>query len=150
MVVSPPARIRAAGDTQHATRDRSTAVFRDFRATARNLHLADGMLHGSNDRGKTVMPRFTSLAVATAFVVAAAVGMPATADAGCGCAKPPPPRAAVRPFAGYVDQRITLFSDVFVPGTGYAVQFTSTIDNSTDWSKGRATLRRDFADGQFR
>src|SRR5581483_5033810 len=27
---------------------------------------------------------------------------------------------------------------------------TSTIDNSTDWSKGRATLRRDFADGQFR
>ena len=80
---------------------------------------------------------------ATAFAIAD------PAYAGCGCAKPPPPRAVVRPFVGHVDQRIVLFSDVFVPGGPYAVQFTSS-DGTVDWSRGKVAMRRDFADGQVR
>jgi len=73
-----------------------------------------------------------------------------TADAGCGCSKPPPPLAAVRPFVGYADQKIVLFSNLLAPDTGYWVQFTATADGSTDWSRGKAAVRRDFADGQPR
>jgi hypothetical protein len=75
---------------------------------------------------------------------------PTPADAGCGCSKPPPPRAAVRPFVGYEDQMVTLFNDALVPGQTYSVQFTSTVDGSTDWSRGTAANRRDFADGAVR
>jgi len=89
----------------------------------------------------------------TTLVALLALGafvLPAPVDAGCGCSKPPPPRAAVRPFVGYADQKIILFSDLLVPNTGYWVQFTATADGSTDWSRGKAALRRDFADGQAR
>jgi hypothetical protein len=82
-------------------------------------------------------------------LVAIALGAlaPVPADAGCGCSKPPPPRAAVRPFVGYADQKVTLFNDALVTGAVYWVQFTSTIDGKTDWSRGKAVVRRDFADG---
>src|SRR5438445_446814 len=85
-----------------------------------------------------------------ALLALGALVMPAPVDAGCGCSKPPPRRAAVRPFVGYADQKIVLFSDLLVPNTNYWVQFTATADGSTDWSRGRAALRRDFADGQAR
>jgi len=90
----------------------------------------------------------TSLAVALLGVVGALEAAPA--HAGCGCSKPPPPRAAVRPFVGHADQTITLFDDSLVPGPPYSVQFTSTTDGSVDWSRGKVFLRRDFADGQLR
>jgi hypothetical protein len=97
------------------------------------------------------MKRLTSAAQALALVLAAtALSVPAPAQAGCGCAKPPPPRAVVRPFVGYVDQKIVLFNDAFVDGTRYAVRFTSSLDGSVDWSRGRAAMRRDFADGVAR
>src|SRR5262249_45940899 len=60
------------------------------------------------------------------------------------------PRAAVRPFVGWADQRITLFDDRLVPGQRYWVGFESAADGSRDWSRGTATLRRDLADGQLR
>src|SRR5438093_10668326 len=85
-----------------------------------------------------------------ALIALGALATPAPADAGCGCSKPPPPRAAVRPFVGYADQKIVLFSDLLVPGTKYWVQFTATADGSVDWSRGKAMMRRDFADGQQR
>jgi len=78
-----------------------------------------------------------------ALLALGALVMPAPADAGCGCSKPPPPRAAVRPFVGYADQTVA-------PDTSYWVQFTATADGSTDWSHGKAAVRRDFADGQPR
>src|SRR5881628_3444231 len=85
-----------------------------------------------------------------ALLALGALVMPAPVDAGCGCSKPPPPRAAVRPFVGYADQKIILFSELLAPDTHYWVQFTATADGSTDWSRGKAALRRDFADGQAR
>lgn len=71
------------------------------------------------------------------------------ADASCGCDKPPPPRANVRPFAGYVDQSINLFDDRLTPGRHYTVLFESR-DGRQDWSRGKAALKRDFADGAYR
>ena len=88
------------------------------------------------------------------FMVAAlAIGLSPSLDAGahasCGCDKPPPPRASVRPFAGFPDQGITLFDDRFVRGDRYTVLFESR-DGSQDWSRGRAVVKRDFADGAQR
>ena len=71
----------------------------------------------------------------------------APAYAGCGCEKPPPPRAAVRPFVGYPDQKITLFDAKLVATQPYDVLFESTTSGTVDWSRGRATMRRDLADG---
>jgi len=76
--------------------------------------------------------------------------VPARVRAGCGCAKPPPPRASVRPFVGHVDQKVVLFSDALVDGARYAVRFTSSSDGDVDWSRGKAAMRRDFADGAVR
>jgi hypothetical protein len=97
------------------------------------------------------MRRLASAAQVLAFaLVATGLGVAAPAEAGCGCAKPPPPRAVVRPFVGHADQRVVLFSDAFVPGAAYAVRFASSSDGTVDWSKGKAAMRRDFADGQVR
>src|SRR6266404_8854626 len=85
-----------------------------------------------------------------ALLALGAFVLPAPVDAGCGCSKPPPPRAAVRPFVGYADQKIVIFDDRLVTGTSYWVQFTATADGAVDWSRGRAAMRRDFADGQIR
>ena len=79
-----------------------------------------------------------------------AVGAPRTAEAGCGCDKPPPARAAVRPFAGHAEQAITLFDDRLVAGRAYDVEFRSGADGSSDWSRGTAAVRRDLADGTAR
>jgi hypothetical protein len=76
--------------------------------------------------------------------------IPRPADAGCGCDKPPPPRAAIRPFVGYPDQKVTLFDGRLVVGERYDVLFASSDDGTTDWSRGRAVLRRDLADGEKR
>ncbi len=92
----------------------------------------------------------TSLASALVLAIALVAILPARADAGCGCSKPPPPRAAVRPFVGYADQTITVFNDQLAPGGNYWVQFTSTVDGSVDWSRGKVSMRRDFADGAVR
>jgi hypothetical protein len=80
----------------------------------------------------------------------AALAMPRVSDAGCGCDKPPPPRAAVRPFAGSVDQVVTLFDERLVAGSRYEVEFVSTTDGRADWSRARVARRRDMADGQQR
>jgi hypothetical protein len=79
-----------------------------------------------------------------------AAAAPQAADAGCGCSKPPPPYAAVRPFVGYPDATITLFDARLVAGAGYWVEFVARADGSSDWSHGRAEVRRDLADGQER
>jgi hypothetical protein len=84
------------------------------------------------------------------ILMALAVLMPSAADAGCGCDKPPPPRAAIRPFVGYVDQQVTLFDDRLAAGRRYDVLFESSGDGSADWSRGRAVFRRDLADGERR
>jgi hypothetical protein len=63
----------------------------------------------------------------------------------CGCEKPPPPRANVRPFVGHPDQVITLFDDRLTDRAPYTVVFSAR-DGSSDWSRGRGSLRRDFAD----
>jgi hypothetical protein len=91
-------------------------------------------------------------AFSSALVLALALGalVPRPADAGCGCSKPPPPLADVRPFVGHPDQMIAIFNPLLTPGNVYWVQFTSTADGSIDWSRGRTTMRRDFADGQVR
>jgi len=78
-----------------------------------------------------------------------AIGAVPRAHGFCGCDKPPPPRADVRPFVGYPDQTITLFDERLVPGNRYTVQFTSR-DGTSDWSRGKAVMKRDFADGQPR
>jgi hypothetical protein len=83
------------------------------------------------------------------LALALAALTPRTADAGCGCNKPPPPRAAIRPFVGYVDQQVTMFDDRLMPGRHYDVQFESS-EGTSDWSRGRAVLRRDLADGERR
>src|SRR5207249_9246400 len=71
-------------------------------------------------------------------------------ERGCGRPQPPPPPPALRPFRGHGEPKDVLFSNLLVPDTNYWVQFTATADGSTDWSRGRAALRRDFADGQAR
>jgi hypothetical protein len=71
------------------------------------------------------------------------------AQGACGCDKPPPPRAAVRPFVGSPDQTIALFDDRLVPGDRYTVLFQSR-DGVQDWSRSKAVVKRDFADGAAR
>jgi hypothetical protein len=86
-----------------------------------------------------------------ACVLAAAllIGTAGDARGSCGCDKPPPPRANVRPFAAAVDQTVTLFDARLVRGDRYTVLFQSR-DGTQDWSRGRAVLKRDFADGEER
>jgi hypothetical protein len=83
-------------------------------------------------------------------ILAAAASLPPAAHGGCGCDKPPPPRAAVRPFAGHANQVITLFNDHLIDGVRYEVVFESTIDGSHDSSRGKSRAKKDFADGQMR
>ena len=68
------------------------------------------------------------------------------AHGACGCDKPPPPRASVRPFVGAPDETINLFDDRLVRNARYTVLFEAR-DGTKDWSRGKATLKRDFADG---
>jgi hypothetical protein len=92
-----------------------------------------------------------SFVAAFLFAVAAAgATAPAPAHAGCGCQKPPPARAAVRPFVGSIDDKVSVFSDALSVGERYSVQFESVADGSVDWSRGRVMNRRDLADGQRR
>ena len=96
------------------------------------------------DRMRTMSLRF-ALAI-----LAAAVSLPPAAHGGCGCDKPPPPRAAVRPFAGHANQVITLFNDHLIEGVRYDVLFESSIDGAHDWSRGKSKSKKDFADGSMR
>jgi hypothetical protein len=77
-----------------------------------------------------------------------AIHSPATA--GCGCDKPAPARAAIRPFVGHVGERITLFSADFVEGQTYKVEFASLDSGVSDWSAGKARVKRDLADAEPR
>jgi hypothetical protein len=77
------------------------------------------------------------------------LGSARSATAACGCDKPPPPRAAIRPFVVSPDQTVTLFDSRITPSHRYTVMFRSR-DGVVDWSRGRAVLKRDFADGQYR
>ena len=90
--------------------------------------------------------RLAAVSLMSALV---ALAFPGPAHAGCGCDKPPPPRAAVRPFVGWPNQMITLFDSRLVPGEFYSVQFRGA-DGTSDWSRGKAALKRDLADGQYR
>jgi len=87
----------------------------------------------------------------TAGVLVATLATPLvpTASASCGCDKPPPPRAAVRPFVGQTDETITLFDDRIVKNDHYTVLFQSR-DGRQDWSRGKGVSMRDFADGEWR
>lgn len=86
-----------------------------------------------------------------AGVLAATCFTPFATDArgACGCDKPPPPRAAVRPFVGPVNQQITLFDDRIVKNARYTVLFQGR-DGSQDWSRAKGVSKRDFADGEYR
>jgi hypothetical protein len=97
---------------------------------------------------ETVPMRLRALVLGLALAALALAPRPA--HAGCGCDKPPPPRAAIRPFVGYVDQQVTLFDGRLDPGRRYDVLFESSEDGMSDWSRGRAVLRRDLADGERR
>jgi len=90
--------------------------------------------------------RLAAVSLMSALVVLAS---PGAASAGCGCDKPPPPRAAVRPFVGWTNQMITLFDSRLVPDQPYSVEFRG-VDGTSDWSRGKAALKRDVADGQYR
>lgn len=74
-----------------------------------------------------------------------------TAEAGCGCDKPPPPRAAVRPFVASADQHIMLFDAALDDGKRYDVLFESMGPGGPGaWSQGKSRRKRDIADGQMR
>ena len=88
------------------------------------------------------IPGLAAVALLSSLVGLAA---PSPATAGCGCAKPPPPRAAVRPFIGWPNQKITLFDGRLVPGQAYSVQFVAS-DGTADWSRAKAVAKRDLAD----
>jgi hypothetical protein len=92
-------------------------------------------------------PRALVLGLALAALASLA---PRPAEAGCGCDKPPPPRAAIRPFVGYVDEQVTLFDDRLAAGRRYDVLFESSETEMSDWSRGRAVIKRDLADGERR
>jgi hypothetical protein len=96
------------------------------------------------DRMRTMSLRF-ALAI-----FAAAASLPPAAHGGCGCDKPPPPRAAVRPFVGHANQVITLFNDHLIEGVRYTVVFESAVDGTHDSSRGKSRAKKDFADGQMR
>src|SRR6058998_1948098 len=95
--------------------------------------------------------RNQTMRLAAAVFVGALVGLaaPPPAHAGCGCDKPPPPKAAVRPFVGWTNQMITLFDSRLVPGRFYSVEFLAA-DGTSDWSRGKVRSKRDLADGQYR
>ena len=90
-----------------------------------------------------------ALVIGLAFAALAAL-TPRSTQAGCGCDKPPPPRAAIRPFVGYVNQPVTLFDERLTPGRRYDVLFEASETGTSDWSRGQAMLRRDLADGERR
>jgi len=95
--------------------------------------------------------RNQTMRLAAAVFASALVGLVAAAPAhaGCGCDKPPPPKAAVRPFVGWTNQMITLFDSRLVPGQFYSVEFLAA-DGTSDWSRGKVRSKRDLADGQYR
>jgi hypothetical protein len=86
----------------------------------------------------------------TVAALAGLLAMQSPAEAGCGCDKPAPARAAVRPFVGHLGERITLFSSKFVEGETYKVEFASVDAGVSDWSAGKARLKRDLADAEPR
>jgi hypothetical protein len=92
---------------------------------------------------------FWEVVGATAIVVAGALAAAPDARAFCGCDKPPPALAMVRPAFGHAEQSVTLFDERLAPGERYKVVFTSR-GGDGDWSLGRATRRRDMADGRLR
>jgi hypothetical protein len=102
--------------------------------------------------------------LAPAILMLTSLGLSAPASparASCGCEKPPPLAAAVRPNFSYPARDshsacdltkggcVALFSDGFVVGRSYDVEFRPASGKST---KARATarLRRDLADGVSR
>src|SRR5439155_11104617 len=116
------------------------------RGAARNMHVTGPHVYGGGRRGEEMRMRTWFGGTLLALI---ALGAAPRAYGFCGCDKPPPPLANVRPFVGYPDQTITLFDDRLVPGSQYTVQFTSR-DGVSDWSRGKAVTKRDFADGQLR
>jgi hypothetical protein len=90
------------------------------------------------------------MAWAVVCLLGAALLSATRTQAGCGCDKPPPARAAIRPFVGHAGERITLFGDALVEGERYRVEFASTATGVSDWSAGRVRRRHDLADGELR
>ncbi len=110
------------------------------------MHVTGPHVYGGGRRGEEMRMRTWFGGTLLALI---ALGAAPRAYGFCGCDKPPPPLAKVRPFVGYPDQKITLFDDRLVPGSRYTVQFTSR-DGVSDWSRGKAVTKRDFADGELR
>ncbi len=87
---------------------------------------------------------------AAALALAASGLLVPNADAGCGCDKPPPPRAQIRPFVAHVDQAITIFNPAISGGARYDVLFENLIDGTNGWSRAKAAVKKDLADGALR
>ena len=113
-----------------------------MRSMVRNLHGVERMAA----RVQTMPMQVTRWLMAGGLAIALGLSHAPSAQAACGCDKPPPPRASIRPFAGFPDQGITVFDDRLVRGARYTVLFQSR-DGTQDWSRGRAVVKRDFADG---
>src|SRR5436309_3214606 len=107
------------------------------------MHVPGPMQDGGGRREEMRMRKRTGLG--RTLLALLALGAAPRAYGFCGCDKPPPPLAHVRPFVGNPDQTITLFDDRLVPGSRYTVQFTSR-DGVSDWSRGKAVTKLDFAD----
>lgn len=75
----------------------------------------------------------------------AVVTLYSQAHAACGCDKPAPPPAAIRPFAAYAGQNITLWEHGIKPRKQYKVVFTSRAGTS-DWTLENSALQKDFYD----
>lgn len=83
-------------------------------------------------------------------VMAALMSWCGSAEAGCGCDKPPPPRAAIRPFVAFAQQPVVLFDDALEDGRVYQVVFEPLVGGTPKRERGRVRLRRDLADGVIR
>jgi len=70
--------------------------------------------------------------------------------AGCGCDKPPPPRAALRPFVAFARQPVAVIDERLALDQIYSVEFEPVVGGVARRASGRVRLRRDLADGRLR
>jgi hypothetical protein len=88
-----------------------------------------------------------ALTIAATMTVVMLASVPARA--GCGCQKPPPPLAQIRPAFASPGDELSIFTPDVETGRSYMVMFIGS-DGMTVSAAGVATVRRDFADQQYK